>query len=206
MKKVVKLISMKKIKIIFMVAASAVIAIQACRESAVPEMEKTNTHSEFSNPYDTTINIDTKGYQGNGEIYTEFDCPDSRFFPPIDLKAWEKTPAVNGRMPTYKETITGVSIHTYGGDENPDVKPYNNMILPKLAYKRNPYSGREQIVVVIQIVQTKKDTVVGFRYLSGGVGGSFFHDFRFLTDEEVRKAVEDWKNIKINYNNTKDKC
>ena len=37
---------------------------------------------------------------------------------------------------------------------------------------------------------TAKDTIVGYRYLTGGVGGSTFHDFRFLTEEEVKKAME----------------
>lgn len=61
------------------------------------------------------------------------------------------------------------------------------MTLPKLAYYKNASTGKDNLVVVIQIVQTAKDTVVGYRYLTGGVGGSVFHDFRFLTDEEVKK-------------------
>ncbi|MGZ3865173.1 MAG: hypothetical protein ACXVC6_04095 [Bacteroidia bacterium] len=205
MKKVAKMIVMKTLKTILLVGATAVISIQAYRNNSVPEMEKVNMHSEFSTPLDTNINVDTKGYQGNGEIVAEFDCPDSRFFPPIDLKNWEKTPVVNGRLPTYEETITGVSIHTYGGRSNPDVKPYN-MTLPKLAYIQNPYTKLEEVVVVIQVVQTRKDTLVGYRYLSGGVGGSYFRDFRFLTEEEVSKTVDDWKNIKIHFDPSKSKC
>src|SRR5437868_2383078 len=65
-------------------------------------------------PPDTTYSIDTRGYWENGEIVKTFDCPDSRFFPPIDIKNWDKTPVVNGRLPTYKETLNGMSIHTYG--------------------------------------------------------------------------------------------
>ncbi|MGZ3863584.1 MAG: hypothetical protein ACXVPN_09195 [Bacteroidia bacterium] len=196
---------MKAIKTFFLIGATAVISIQAYRNNSVPEMEKPNLHGEFAGWCDTTINVDTKGYQGNGEIVAEFDCPDSRFFPPIDLKAWEKTPVVNGRLPTYEETIRGISIHTYGGKSNPDVKPYN-MALPKLAYVKNPYTKLEEVVVVIQIVQTKKDTLVGYRYLSGGVGGSYFRNFKFLTSEEVNNTVEDWKNIKIHFDPSKSGC
>ncbi len=129
-----------------------------------------------------------KGYWESGQLITKFDCPDSRFFPPIDIKAWDKTPVVNGRFPTYAETMKGISIHHYGEKKSSLIKPYP-MTLPKLAYCYNPSTGRQEVVVVIQIVQTAKDTVVGYRYLTGGVGGSVFHDFRFLTDDEIKTEV-----------------
>ncbi len=129
-----------------------------------------------------------KGYWENGQLITKFDCPDSRFFPPIDIKVWDKTPVVNGRFPTYEETMKGISIHHYGEKKSSLIKPYP-MTLPKLAYCYNPSTGRQEVVVVIQIVQTAKDTVVGYRYLTGGVGGSVFHDFRFLTNDEVKAEV-----------------
>lgn len=135
----------------------------------------------------TQDSVDTKGERG-GEIYTHFDCPDSRFFSPIDIKTWDKTPVVNGRLPTYEETLDGMSIHHYGEKENAYVKPYT-MTLPKLASIYRPSTGKDEIVLVIQIVQTYKDTVVGYRYFSGGCGGSLFRDFHFLTDEEIKKAV-----------------
>jgi len=142
----------------------------------------------------------TKGYSGNGQIITDFDCPDSRFFPPIDIKSWNKTPVVNGRFPTYEETMNGTSIYHYGEKENPNVKPYN-MTLPKLAYineatkyvfgsKIYDRVMQNEVVVVIQIIQTSKDTIVGYRYLTGGCGGSKFYKLRFLTNEEVKEEVK----------------
>jgi len=193
------MIIVKTLKTISLIAVTAVIAIQAYKNNSIPEKQKQNTHSLRD-----TI-IDTKGYRESGEIVAEFDCPDSRYFPPIDLNAWEKTPVVNGRLPTYEETIKGISIHTYGGKSNPDVKVYN-MVLPKLAYVQNPYTKLEEVVVVIQVVQAGKDTLVGYRYLSGGVGGSYFRNFRFLTNEEVRETEEDWKNIKIHFDPGKSGC
>jgi hypothetical protein len=44
--------------------------------------------------------------------------------------------------------------------------------------------------VVIQIAQSAKDTIVGYRFLTGGVGGSKISDYHFLNDDEVKKAVE----------------
>jgi hypothetical protein len=156
-------------------------------ETADPYMAIGDVISNYDNPSPEQYN-NTKGYWENGEIITKFDCPDSKFFPPIDILLWDKVPVVNGRFPTYKETMNGTSIHHYGEKENPHVKPYA-MALPKLAYCYNPSTGRDGIVVVIQIVQTAKDTIVGYRYLTGGVGGSVFRDFHFLTDDEVKKAM-----------------
>ena len=142
----------------------------------------------------------TKGYGENGSLIIDFNCPDDTSFPPISINSWDKIRVVNGRLPTYEETKNGTSIHHYGEKKNPDVKPYH-MILPKLAYYDNgptklvfdSKTGKEimqpEVVVVIQVVKTSTDTVVGYRYLSGGCGGGKFHKFHFLTDEEVRDAV-----------------
>ena len=140
-----------------------------------------------------TISLDeynnTKGFWENGQLITEFDCPDSKFFPPVNIKQWYKVPVVNGRFPSYEETKNGTAIHHYGEKANPYVKPYN-MLLPKLALYHNHFTKTSEMVIVIQIAQTAKDTVVGFRYLSGGVGGNTFSHFHFLTDDEVKKAVQ----------------
>jgi hypothetical protein len=156
--------------------------MQACHDKPATGVKRpitSYTADEYNN---------TKGYWENGQIITEFDCPDSKFFSPIDLRSWDKTPVVNGRLPTYEETLNGTSIHHYGEKENSKVKPYN-MTLPKLAYRRNPLTKLEDIVVVIQIVQTDEDTIVGFRYLTGGCGGSSFRNYRFLADEEVKNIT-----------------
>jgi hypothetical protein len=191
----------------------------ACEDNPVTSLEKPSPYGE---PYDTVYSIDTDGYMEDGQIMTKWDCPDSRSFPPINLTAWYKTPVVNGRLPTYRETLNGTAIHTYKGNKNHGVKLYD-ITLPKLAYHKKSvpvligisrvgpvFSTTEtaldsEIVVVIQVVQTTNDTIVGYRYLTGGVGGSVFRNFRFLNDDEVRKAVYEWSNMKINTNN-KNKC
>ena len=207
-------------KKIYLLLISAVV-IQSCDNNPVTTIEKPSTYGE---PYDTVYPIDTEGYMEDGQIITQWDCPDSKFFPPINLTAWYKTPVVNGRLPTYRETLNGTAIHTYGGNKNHRGVKLYDITLPKLAYfkKRVPkliYRGHlkpvfsstetvldSEIVVVIQVVQTIKDTIVGFRYLTGGVGGSLFHDFRFLSDEEVRQTVYEWRNMKINIDPNKNKC
>lgn len=191
---------------LFFLLAICLIFIQSCgdkpaRNPIASYLPPVTEATKSSVPHNSYQYDNTKGYAGNGQIIAEFDCPDSRFFPPIDLKAWDKIPVVNGRLPTYAETMDGTSIHHYGEKENAAVKPYD-MQLPKLAYRINTHKrtgfeiqGKYQrtladLVVVIQIVQTVRDTVVGYRYLTGGCGGSLFRDFYFLTDDEVKKVVE----------------
>ena len=94
---------------------------------------------------------------------------------------------MNDRFPSYAETMNGTSIHHYGEKKNSLIKPYS-MLLPKLAYLKTS-SENNKLVIVIQIVQTAQDTVVGYRYLTGGVGGSAFHNFHFLTEDEVKKEM-----------------
>lgn len=169
----------------FALLTISLMLIQSCSDKQVIEEKKsTYTIHQYNN---------TKGIMENGEIITKFYCPDAKsMFPPISIKSWDKTPVVNGRLPTYDETMNGTSIHHYGEKENPNLKPFY-MTLPKLARYINPSSTSldtpmkcEDLVVVIQIVQTLKDTIVGYRLLSGGVGGSSFRDFHFLTDDEVK--------------------
>ena len=193
-----KLQPMKTVSVISLLIIS-LIFISSCGNKTKTEVIPNITVVTEEND-DTIHSIDTDGYWDNGEIVKNYDCPDSKFFPPIDIKFWDKTPVVNGRLPTYKETLTGKSIHTYGGKKNPRVKAYP-ITLPKLAYfiggtnklvldtKGQKITSQPEVVVVVQVVKTAEDTLVGYRYLSGGVGGSLFRDFRFLTDDEVKAAM-----------------
>ncbi len=111
----------------------------------------------------------------------------AKLFPPINIQEWDKTPVVNGRLPTEAETKNGTSL-LYYPNPTPDVKVYN-LPLPKLAYYIDSNTKKEELVVVIQIVQTAQDTMVGYRPLSGGNGASVFRDFRFLSEDEVKILV-----------------
>jgi hypothetical protein len=166
------------------------------KATAISPVDETETN-------DTIITQNTSGYWEDGNIVTKFYCPDAiMFFPEVDIRSWYKIPVVNGRLPTKKETVTGRSIHTYKGNKNPDVKALN-ITLPKLAYRKNaapkmrydPIHNKivegPEIVIVIQMVQTKKDTLVGYRFLTGGCGGALLREFQFLTDKEVKEVSGD---------------
>ncbi|GDX52947.1 hypothetical protein LBMAG27_19940 [Bacteroidota bacterium] len=139
-----------------------------------------------------TVITDThnKGYWEDGKIISHWNCPDDLSYPAVNLKSWNKVPCVNGRLPTYAETQNGTSIHHYGGSSNPDVKPYNEITLPKLAYIKSPMTGLNELVIVIQMVQNNNDIIAGYRYVTGGCGGSLLQDFHFLTDDEIKKEVD----------------
>lgn len=110
---------------------------------------------------------------------------EKNLFPPIDIKTWDKTPCVNGRLATKKETENGTALLYY--DKKDGAKPYN-LTVPKLAYAKD-FERNEILVVVIQAVQTPQDTMVGYRPIKGGNGAGKLHDVRFLTDDEVKKLT-----------------
>lgn len=133
----------------------------------------------------TTLTVAAKSRDRNNWWY----CPDNvKGFPPVNIKLWNKVPVVNGRPPTHEETLNGTSLIYYGLTTDTATKPYN-MLLPKLASFFDPNTNKTDTVIVIQIVQTTYDTIVGYRYLTGGNGTHDFRDFHILTDTEVKKAV-----------------
>lgn len=183
--------------IVFLSTILLLASLQSCDKAVANEKTKdtnkveTNISKDNAQPvYDLNhvVYSDTKGISANGDIFTTFDCPDDLNFPPINIKNWDKISVVNGRLPTYAETHNGTSIHHYGGEANKAVKVYN-MTLPRLASIYNNRTKQYETVVVIQMVQTAKDTVVGYRYLTGGCGGSLFKNFHFLTVSEIQKVV-----------------
>lgn len=116
-------------------------------------------------------------------------CPDNyKGFPALRIKYWNKAPALNRRLPTFEETGNGISLIYYDPIVYPDAKAYD-IGLPRLASFSNPYTHKVDTVIVIQVVQTNFDTIVGYRYLTGGNGTYNFKSFHFLTDEEVKIAV-----------------
>ena len=178
-----------RVHFLYLCLTGNLILMASCtgEQSALPA-QPLNAVEKSTEPANIAEYNNTGGFSENGQLIADFDCPDSRFFPPIDLKYWDKTPAVNNRLPSYAETKNGSAIHHYGERTNSTIKPYG-MTLPKLAYRRHPLSGKKELVVVIQIVQSPEDTIVGFRYLTGGCGGSAIHQYQFLTDQEVEEVV-----------------
>ncbi len=183
---------MKKIR--FSLATLGFFTLMSCAQSPAEQKAADERHSiAFRNQQiDKTLSMQDE-FQNKNRLSSKnsgWYCPDNvRGFPPVDKILWDKVPVVNNRLPTYEETQNGTALMYYDINETPHAKPYN-MTLPKLASFFCPYTNQEETVIVIQITQTAKDTVAGYRFLSGGNGTSDFRDLHFLTDNEIKKVIE----------------
>ena len=117
--------------------------------------------------------------------YGGWYCPDNfGGFPPVDIMNLDEVPVVVGRLPTEEETRSGKSLMHIDLNLYPDAKPLS-MGLPRAARIYSDHSKMEELIIVIQAVVIGQDTVVGFRYPSGGNGSSWYDEVEFLSDEEV---------------------
>lgn len=118
--------------------------------------------------------------------YGGWSCPDNVLgFPAVDLAFLNEVPVVKDRLPTREETRNGTSLMYFDTLEIPSAKPLQ-MELPRVARYRSGYTNQEELVVVIQAIEAKNDTVVGFRNLNGGNGSAWFREVTFLSDQETQ--------------------
>ena len=105
----------------------------------------------------------------------------------IDIKSWNKTPAINDRVATEDDVKNGLAVYFI---ENSDAehKVYKAQ-LPKLAYLIDSQTKKEELVVVIQIENTSKGTTVGYRKLDGGNGICSIEELKFLDDQSIKQIV-----------------
>jgi hypothetical protein len=97
---------------------------------------------------------------------------------PIDYKTWYVTRALNNRIAKEKDVKNGIAVF-YIINESKKHSPYK-VELPRLAYLRQDTIKKEELVVVIQIESTPKDTLAGYRYLKGGNGICKLNELRFV--------------------------
>jgi hypothetical protein len=117
--------------------------------------------------------------------YGGWYCPDNlNGFPPVSVSEYASVPSINGRMSTQEETRNGSSLMYFDPAEYPTAKPLD-MIMPRLANYYSNITKQNELVIVIQAVAIDKDTVVGFRYLNGGNGTSWFNEVSFLSPDEI---------------------
>ncbi len=117
--------------------------------------------------------------------YGGWYCPDNiRGFPAVDIQDLDKVPVVQDRLPTKEETRNGISLMFFDTERTPDARPLD-IKLPKLARYYSDITRKNELVVLIQAVIVRNDTVAGFRYLNGGNGSSWFSDLELVGEEEV---------------------
>ena len=166
------------------------LTLMSCRQSAEQKHKMDSIATDRKQRIERAVAAQDSFNKERGQTSNSgWFCPDNiSMFPPVEIKSWNKVPVVNGRLPTFEETQNGTSLIYYDINKTPDAKAYDTT-LPKLASFFCPATKKEETVIVIQIVQTKKDTVVGYRFLTGGNGTHDFRDFHFLTDSEIKKVT-----------------
>lgn len=129
----------------------------------------------------------------NADTYSEphqyggWYCPDNlRGFPPIDIAEYDRIKVVSDRLPTQEETRNGTSLMYFDTTKIPDARPLP-IKLPQVARIHSEHNGFNELIIVIQAVVAGSDTVVGFRYPSGGNGSAWYGQVSFLTDQEITK-------------------
>lgn len=107
---------------------------------------------------------------------------------PIYLEKWKEVPAINNRVANENDVIIGRAVYYIDGNYE-NHKPYK-INLPKLAYLTDFDTKQKELVVIIQIEETPKGIVVGYRNLAGGNGAGLISEFEILDEKEVEKLVK----------------
>jgi len=115
------------------------------------------------------------------------DTADTNLWPAIDIKSWDKTPAINGRVANEDDVKKGLAIY-FIKNNGVDHSAYK-IELPKLAYLTDADTKKEELVVVIQVECTPQDTVAGYRNIDGGNGACMLYELNFLDNEKIKNIV-----------------
>ena len=155
--------------------ATAVFSLSACSQTD-------DSQSKKAVPDEPAVKQEK---QRQLHAYGGWYCPDNLGgFPPMNVQMLDKLEVVEGRLPTREETRNGRSLMYIDTSKSPDAMA-PAIDLPRLACYFNDYSDKKELVIIIQAVTAGPDTVVGFRYVDGGNGSSWYDEVTFLTDEEV---------------------
>ncbi|MEM9051815.1 MAG: hypothetical protein AAGC47_07170 [Bacteroidota bacterium] len=129
---------------------------------------------------ESATQVQTKTQHNYGGWY----CPDNLGgFPPVDISDLSVVPVVQDRLPTFEEARNGTSLMYIDTAEYPDAHPLD-IPLPQLAKYYSVHSQKQETIIVIQAVVIGTDTVVGFRFPSGGNGSSWYSEVEFFDENK----------------------
>jgi hypothetical protein len=112
---------------------------------------------------------------------------------PIDLNSWEKTPSVNNRIATEEDVMSSRAIFVIENDD--ERHTWFGAKLPKLALLTDSESIQKQIVVVIQIENSSKGPLAGYKFIKGGFGACFLYELEFISLDSAKTFIN--KNLNI---------
>jgi hypothetical protein len=112
-------------------------------------------------------------------------CPDNfGMFPPVDIEGLDEVPVVEGRLPTEEEARNGHSLMHIDTSIYKDARPLD-MALPRLARIHSHHNDMDELIIVIQAVVIGEDSIVGYRFPSGGNGSAWLGQVTFLDEDET---------------------
>lgn len=116
--------------------------------------------------------------------YGGWYCPDNFGFVPVDIQKLNEVPAIANRLPTQEELENNMSLINVDTKKHPDARALK-MDLPRVARIYSEQKEMHELVIVIQAIVVQEDTVVGYRFPSGGNGSAWMQDVTFLSKDEV---------------------
>ncbi len=116
--------------------------------------------------------------------YGGWYCPDNFGFKPVNIQELDQVPAIHDRLPTKEEASNGTSLIYVDSSKYPDAFPLE-MELPRLAKIYNPYKEMSELIIVIQAIVIGEDTILGYRFPSGGNGSAWIGQVSFLSKNAV---------------------
>lgn len=116
--------------------------------------------------------------------YGGWYCPDNMGFEPMDVADLSSIKVITDRMPTKEETQNGTALMYLPKDKFPDARPLE-IDLPALAYVKSSNTGMDELAIVIQAFIAGTDTIIGYRFPSGGNGSAWYGEATFLTADEA---------------------
>lgn len=112
-------------------------------------------------------------------------CPDNlRGFPPVDVQQMENIVCITDRLPIREETQDCRALMYVDPLEYPEARPFD-IDLPRVARTYSREQDGEEVVILIQATIVDSDTIVGYRYPSGGNGSGWYDEVTLLSDAEV---------------------
>jgi hypothetical protein len=167
---------MSKDRILFFTLLFSFVLITSCsqHEDAIDQEEPTIEETKEAAP----VAKEPHPYGG-------WYCPDNfGGFPPIDIQDLDQITVVSDRLPTLEEAQNGTALMFIDEAEFPGAKPLD-IELPQAALIYSQQSGLTELIIVIQAIVVQNDTVVGYRFPSGGNGTAWYSDVDFLSTTDV---------------------
>lgn len=135
---------------------------------------------------DISLDLTTPPHERKDYGFGGWYCPDNlRGFPPVDIQRVEEIEVITHRLPTEEEARDGRSLMFIDSTKYPNARAFD-LQLPRLAWTYSRQDDGKDLAIIIQAAIIGSDTLVGYRYPSGGNGSGWLDELTFLSDQEIK--------------------